>query len=276
MIHYTDRLTALMRDIVARVPTLSFIDMRDVLVFARFGRSGHAGPVATCHCLSLPPSEPGYYFWRDEASGTMTRRSDWFVSRSPSVVVNERAIKYLISFALPRFCNRTLARSRKSRFYSAPTEAWISKLDTVVHELYHIDPGFQGIRRLPREDGTCSNAAHTPEFFAHVSEMVMQYLDSDPDPSTYDFLRADFALLASQYGGVVGTSFRPFPSYPQRYIERLDPQPPATDLALAQVEVAAWRETRRVTHYTDAHLQLRQFFAGSSRRRIEKRSRRAA
>ena len=35
MINYTERLTLLMRDIVARVPTLSFIDLADVLVFAR-------------------------------------------------------------------------------------------------------------------------------------------------------------------------------------------------------------------------------------------------
>jgi hypothetical protein len=63
MIDYTGRLTRLMHDIVARVPTLSFIKMEEVLVFARVGRSGRAGPVATCHCLNLPPSDPGYYFW---------------------------------------------------------------------------------------------------------------------------------------------------------------------------------------------------------------------
>jgi len=49
MINYTERLTALMADIVARVPALSFIDMRDVLVFARAGRSGASGPYASCH-----------------------------------------------------------------------------------------------------------------------------------------------------------------------------------------------------------------------------------
>ena len=65
MINYTERLTLLMQDIVTRVPTLSFIDMADVLVFARSGRSNAEGAFATCHCLSLPPSEPGYYFWRD-------------------------------------------------------------------------------------------------------------------------------------------------------------------------------------------------------------------
>ena len=39
MINYTDRITLLMRDIVSRVPTLSFINVDDVLVFARAGRS---------------------------------------------------------------------------------------------------------------------------------------------------------------------------------------------------------------------------------------------
>ena len=68
MINYTDRLTLLMQDIVARVPTLSFIDIADVLVFARSGRSNAEGAFATCHCLTLPPSEPGYYFWRDRAT----------------------------------------------------------------------------------------------------------------------------------------------------------------------------------------------------------------
>src|SRR5688500_13285026 len=113
MINYTDRLHALMTDIVARVPTLSFIDMNKVLVFARAGRTQAEGAFATCHCLSLPPSEPGYYFWRDRTSGTVTRRSEWFVTKSPSLHVGTQSIDYMISFTLPRFCDQTLARSRK-------------------------------------------------------------------------------------------------------------------------------------------------------------------
>ena len=45
--------------------------------------------------------------------------------------------------------------------------------------------------------------------------MVQTYLDSRPDPKVYDFLRHDFAALESRHGGVVGTSFRTFPSFPQ-------------------------------------------------------------
>src|SRR5205814_2891367 len=93
MIDYTQRLTLLMRDIVARVPTLSFINMNDVLVFARSGRTTAEGAFATCHCLSLPASEPGYYFWRDRSTHNITRRSEWFVTKSPTVTVGTRPIK---------------------------------------------------------------------------------------------------------------------------------------------------------------------------------------
>src|SRR4029453_18506135 len=72
MINYTERLALLMQDIVTRVAPLSFIDPASFLVFARFGRSGAEGAYATCHCLCLPQAEPGYYFWRDQASGEIT------------------------------------------------------------------------------------------------------------------------------------------------------------------------------------------------------------
>ena len=138
MINYTERLTLLMQDIVTRVPALSFLDLGDVLVFARSGRSNAEGAFATCHCLTLPPSEPGYYFWRDRRSGDITRRTEWFVTRSPHVSVGPRTIKYMISFAVPRFCDQALDRSRKGQFYRGmATLPWLAKLDTVVHELGH-------------------------------------------------------------------------------------------------------------------------------------------
>jgi hypothetical protein len=254
---------------------LSYIDMADVLVFARFGRTGAAGPFATCHCLSLPESEPGYYFWRDRTTGRITRRSEWFVTKSPSVTVDARSVKYLISFALPRFCDQTLSRSRKARYYGHDAHAWTAKLDTVVHELYHIDPTQTGIRRIEREDGTCSASCHGPQFFADVSRMVAEYLDSTPNPAVYEFLQHDFEALERRHGGVTGASFRPYPSYPQRFLERLERQPPcAADLA--HVEVEPWRLRTRRHRYTDDDLQVRQFQRRRSRPLEQRRQIRAA
>ena len=117
MINYTERIALLMQDIVRRTPSLSFIDLSEVLVFARFGRSEAEGAFATCHCLTLPESEPGYFFWRDRDTGELTRRSEWFVTKSPVVRIGETSVKYLISFVLPRFCDQTLERSRKADLY---------------------------------------------------------------------------------------------------------------------------------------------------------------
>lgn len=275
MINYTDRLALLMRDIVTRVQALSFIDVDDLLVFARFGRLHTDGAFATCHCLSLPPSEPGYYFWRDRTTGLITRRSEWFVTKSPIVKVQGREMKYLISFSLPRFCDQSLDRSRKERFYRRASDAWIAKLDTVIHELYHIDPELKGIRRIEKSDGTYAAHCHGPQFFTQVAEMVSEYMDSRPDPGVYDFLQHDFASLNARYGDVVGTSFRTFPSYPQRFLERL-PTQPACDGSLANIEVEAWKDGRKRQFYTEADLHVRHFTMETSRRFNVKRASQAA
>jgi hypothetical protein len=274
MINYTERLMLLMQDIVLRVPTLNFIDIADVLVFARAGRSNAEGAFATCHCLSLPASEPGYYFWRDRTSGRITRRSEWFITKSPVVHVGPRPIKYMISFALPRFCDQSLDRSRKERFYpGAPP--WLAKLDTVVHELYHIDPEQRGIRRIERSDGTYSAHCHGNGFFEQVADMVATYLDSRPDPAAYAFLQHDFNTLVSCHGGVVATTFRTFPSFPQRYIERLPTQLPC-EADTGGVNVEALQVPQQPTTYTQDDLYMREFCANTSRRVVRKGAFRAA
>ena len=274
MINYTERLTLLMADIVRRVPALSFIDMADVLVFARPGRTNAEGAFATCHCLTLPQSEPGYYFWRDRATHQITRRSEWFVTKSPIVTVGPRTVKYMVSFSLPRFCDQSLDRSRKEKFYPG-ADPWIAKLDTVVHELYHIDPELAGIRRIEREDGTYSANCHGQKFFEEVAGMVHTYLGSKPSPETLDFLREDFSALTTRHGGIVATSFRGFPSFPQRYIERLDQQLPC-EADAADVTVEPLRAPNQTSRFTEDDLHVRQFTADSSRRLIRKGKFRAA
>ncbi len=264
MINYTERIALLMQDIVHRTPSLSFIDLSEVLVFARFGRSEAEGAFATCHCLTLPESEPGYFFWRDRDTGELTRRSEWFVTKSPIVRLNETSVKYLISFVIPRFCDQTLERSRKADLYpGAP--GWLAKLDTVVHELYHIDPDESGIRRFVRADGSDSMRSHGPEFYEHVAEMVKGYLGSDPDPAMYEFLRDDFAGLNARYGGVVSTTFRNFPSFPQRYMERLE-MPPAD----CSVRIEPLKPFTQPVLYTEDDLHIRQF-TGSRTNRLSRK-----
>jgi hypothetical protein len=270
MINYTDHLMSLMQDIVARVPTLSFIDLNDVLVFARSGRSSADGAFATCHCLTLPSSEPGYYFWRDRTTGRITRRSEWFVTKSPLVTVGTRPLSYMVSFALPRFCDQSLDRTRKERFYPG-AEPWLAKLDTVIHELYHIDPDHSGIRRIERQDGTYSANCHGHQFFEQVADMVATYVGSRPDPAVYEFLRHDFDTLDTRFGGIQATTFRTFPSFPQRYIERAETQP-ACEADGGGVLVEPLRPSRQPSRYTEGDLHVRQFYKGTLLRKAPERA----
>jgi len=265
MINYTERIALLMQDIVARTARLSFIDLGEVIVFGRFGRSHAEGAFATCHSLMLPDTEPGYYFWRDRDTGELTRRSPWFVTKSPRVRLGAKQIKYLVSFVLPRFCDQTLTRSRKADLYPTDAQPWVAKLDTVIHELYHIDPTEGGIRAVQRSDGTRSHRTHGPLFYEHVAEMVHEYLATSPDPQMYEFLQYDFDELTARYGGVIATTFKNFPSFPQRYIEPVDL--PAADPC---VRVEPLKAGNQPQVYTEDDLHVRQFTDSSSRRLTRK------
>jgi hypothetical protein len=271
MINYTERIALLMEDICRKTPRLSFINLKEVLVFGRYGRSDAEGAFATCHCLTLPESEPGYYFWRDRATGELTRRSEWFITKSPEVRIGTSRIKYLISFVLPRFCDQTLERSRKAELYAAGTPPWLAKLDTIVHELYHIDPDAAGIRKLIRADGTDSPRSHGPEFYEEVAAMVNAYLATSPDPALYEFLRGDFDALHRRFDGVVATTFRNFPSFPQRFMQAVD-MPPVEPA----VRVEPMKPPSQPVLYTEDDLQMRQFTDQTARRLTRKGAHRAA
>jgi hypothetical protein len=84
----------------------------------------------------------------------------------------------------------------------------------------------------------------------------------------YSFLRHSFDDLTTQYGGVVGTAFRGFPSYPQRYSEALNPQPePPRDVTC---RVEPLRLPRATTRFTEDDLVMREFLRDTSRRVIRK------
>lgn len=264
-INYTEQLTRLMQDVIARVPTLGFIDLSRVVVFARPGRSSADGAYASCHSLGLPTSDPGYFFWRDRNTGAITRRTEWFVTKSPQVYVGSQLMNYMISFALPRFTDQTLARSRKRSLYPEGTPDWVAKLDTVVHELYHVDPEQTCLRRFTRPDGTESDALHSQTYFEDVAALVQEYLASNPDQQLLEFLQYDFAGLRARYGAIAATTFRSFPSYPRRYREAVEGQPLPADIQNVPIERVIDGSPKV---FRESDLQLR-VFTGTTSRLIE-------
>lgn len=258
----TQQLDRLIRDIVSRVPALSGINPDRLLVFARSGRSDALGPYATCHALTLPDSEPGCLFWRDVGTGRVTRRTPCFVMRSPDVRVRGRRIEHLISFSLPRFLDQPLAGTHKAAWYPDAPD-WVARLDTVVHELHHIDPGSPGIRRVSRADGTAASTTHSARFYGEVADRVRAYLDTQPDAEVLEVLRHDFASLRANHGPIRGVTFRGYPAFPRRYRVRVEE--PAEAPMLPGVPVLPWSGRVPRTRYTEDDLQMRVFDIGGSR-----------
>nr|MBA3269288.1 hypothetical protein [Acidobacteriota bacterium] len=137
-----------------------------------------------------------------------------------------------------------------------------AKLDTVIHELYHIDPEQNCLRRFTRTDGSWSDALHNSTYFEDVAALVQQYLLSQPDPHLLEFLQHDFEGLQARYGAVAGTTFRSFPSYPRRYREAALGEPLPAELQNTAVEKVIDLSGR---FFSDEDLQLREFTGTTSR-----------
>ncbi|HTI52350.1 MAG TPA: putative metallopeptidase [Planctomycetaceae bacterium] len=99
----------------------------------------------------------------------------------------EQEMLYVLTFYLPRFQEQTFRE----------------KLITVLHELYHISPRFDGdIRRL---DGHYHVHSHSQkEYDRQMERLVDRYLERDPPESIYRFLQSSYGDLMARHGSVVG------------------------------------------------------------------------
>lgn len=99
----------------------------------------------------------------------------------------EREMLYVLTFYLPRFLEQT----------------YREKLITVLHELYHISPQFDGdIRRLAGHYHVHSSSQK--EYDREMARLVDRYLRLKPPEFLHDFLRGSYGDLVAQHGRVVG------------------------------------------------------------------------
>ena len=109
----------------------------------------------------------------------------WAVQRLHDA--NGREVLYILSFYLPRFLNLTFRE----------------KLTTVMHELWHIGPKFDGDVRRYR--GRCfAHGSSQERYDVHVDRLVDQWLRGKPPETIYEFLRLNFHQLVADHGRVYG------------------------------------------------------------------------
>ena len=235
---------------------------------------------ATCHCLTLPPSEPGYYFWRDRndrshhAAVGVVRDQVAFVTigRTPREIHDfVHAAAVLRSVGGP-IAKATLLSGRRA----VAGEARYGRTRAVSHR--------SGPRRA---SGASAPKARLTRPIAMVissssrwPSLVTTYLDSRPDPAVYDFLRDDFAALEARLAEssprASATSRR---SRSATSSVRL-PSPPC-EADADGVVVEPLGPVRQPLVYTEADLAIRQFHnkpssrAASLESRVEFRTRKA-
>jgi hypothetical protein len=174
--NFTSQMHAVCADMVSRLPELRHIDLARVAVtFSQARKRVRHGLFAT-----LTPMR----FEGGALSGQRHRRR-YTVQR----VYDDRGTEmlYILAFYLPRFMD-------------VPFQ---EKLATILHELWHISPDFNGdIRRHP---GRCYAHTHSQkEYDQAMQRLAQRWLDRAPPAELYSFLRLRFNQLHKQHGGVHG------------------------------------------------------------------------
>lgn len=164
-------------DMTSRLPELGHIELPRVAISLCQTRKNVSHGIYA----SLTPL-------RFEAGAKTSVRRGRRYGVEPVVDHQGREYLYILSFYLPRFM-------------STPLE---EKLSTVVHELWHISPAFDG--DLRRHEGRCY--AHGPsqkKYDALMDRLAQRWLALDPPSHLYDFLEGSCEELVAEYGRITGT-----------------------------------------------------------------------
>lgn len=172
---YTAAMHRLCVDVCGRVPDFGHVDMDRVAVtFAQARRRVSWGLQA-----KLTPMR-----FEGGSLTTVRHGRTWTVQR---LYDGDREMLYILTFYLPRFQN----------------QSYREKLVTVLHELYHIGPRFDGDIR--RHEGRYHVHSHSQnEYDRRMGEYVDEYLATSPDRDLLEFLRPRFSTLARRHDGIVG------------------------------------------------------------------------
>ena len=161
-------------DLTLRLPELRHVDLARVAIGFCQARSGHLhGLQATLTPL------------RFEQGQLVTMRAGRRWSSQRVYDSSGREMLYVLSFYLPRFMNLPFRE----------------KLVTVLHELWHISPRFDG--DLRRYSGRCSVHGPSEQRYDNAMELLAdRWLARNPPAEVYAFIRHSFEELQNRYGVV--------------------------------------------------------------------------
>ena len=173
---FTQRMRDVCHDVVDRTPELSHVDLsRVAFSFCQARRRTSWGLYA-----SLTPLR-----FKGGALTDVRRRRTYTIQRLFDR--DGREMLYILSFYLPRFMDLSLDE----------------KLITVLHELWHISPTFDGDIR--RHEGRCYAHTHSQaQYDAEMAVLARRWQAQEPPEPLWSFLRHNFDGLMNEAGRVNG------------------------------------------------------------------------
>jgi predicted metallopeptidase len=173
---FTTAMRRLVADMIERLPELEHIDLDRVLIsFTQTRKRVPHGIQATLTPMRF-----------QGGNRTTRRRGNWYRIQA-CVDASGREMLYVLSFYLPRFLDRPLD----------------DKLVTILHELWHISPRFDG--DLRRHPGRCYAHSHSQaEYDREMAALSKRWLEANPSRELYSFLEGGFGELVQTHGRVFG------------------------------------------------------------------------
>ena len=173
---FTAHMRPVCEDMVGRLGELEHIDVsRVAMSFCQIRK-----PVTHGIFASLTPLR-----FAGGALETVRRGRRWRIPRL--VDASGREMFYILNFYLPRFLNLSFR----------------AKIVTVLHELWHISPQFDG--DLRRFGGRCyAHSGSQKRYDAQVERLAAHWLALRPPASLWQFLENDFQQLAQLHGRILG------------------------------------------------------------------------
>ncbi|HEX5105000.1 MAG TPA: hypothetical protein VFV87_14370 [Pirellulaceae bacterium] len=172
----TARMRLICDDMIARLPELAHIDMPRVAVAFSQARNGERHGLFA----SLTPLR-----FQDGAQVGRRRGRSYRIQSLRDK--SGREMLYILRFCLPRFLDLDLRE----------------KLVTVLHELWHISPAFNGDIR--RHAGRYHAHTHSQaEYDEQMGLLADRWLGHQPPAELWGFLRSDFRELVARHERIVG------------------------------------------------------------------------
>ena len=177
---YTAHLDRVVHHVTQRCPSLSYVDPgKIVTAWSQSRVGGEHGIYATIHALRF-----------EGGSQTMIRGKHSY--RWPRITFEGKEVLYVVYFMLPRFADLSLR----------------SKLTTIFHELYHVNPQCNGdLRRFPGRNYAHGHSRQA--YNARLQPWIDHYLEHPETAEVVSFLQHDFRKLCQDHQAVTGRRIQP-------------------------------------------------------------------